>query len=308
MKKRVMDRVLKARRVKIERAQEQAQSLMAAAFAIPKISDAHAEYTKLSYQALAQNKPLDSPQITSALKAYRIALKEYGFNEDNFQYTPLCTICGDTGNDNGKLCKCVKDEYIAELKKECELDTRAAFSFDECNTQIIKSSNQKKAITQLYAKMREYAQKFPNITYRNLIFSGGIGTGKTCLASATARACVERGYSAKIMSAYEFNSTMLTCHTSPISERNALLHDVIYADVFVLDDLGTEPMLRNVTMEYLLLVLEERLNGRRCTIITTNLSSEQLLNRYGERIYSRLSDKRNSLFIELQGDDLRRKK
>lgn len=308
MKKRVMDRVLKARRVKIERAQEQAQSLMAAAFAIPKISDAHAEYTKLSYQALAQNKPLDSPLITSALKAYRIALKEYGFNEDNFQYTPLCAICRDTGNDNGKLCKCVKDEYIAELKKECELDTRAAFSFDECNTQIIKSGNQKKAITQLYTKMREYAQKFPNVTYRNLIFSGGIGTGKTCLASATARACVERGYSAKIMSAYEFNSTMLTCHTSPISERNALLHDVIYADVFVLDDLGTEPMLRNVTMEYLLLVLEERLNGRRCTIITTNLSSEQLLNRYGERIYSRLSDKRNSLFIELQGDDLRRKK
>ena len=153
--------------------------------------------------------------------------------------------------------------------------------------------------------MQKYVEKFPNVKSINLLFTGGVGTGKTCLASAIATGVVEKGYCAKIMSAYEFNSLMLTVHTSPIAERNALMDDVLTSDLLVIDDLGTEPMLKRVTIEYLLLVIEERQAKGLATIITTNLDVERLLARYGERIYSRLSHKQHSMIIQFVGKDLR---
>ena len=60
-----------------------------------------------------------------------------------------------------------------------------------------------------------------------------------------------------------------------------------------------------MTVEYLLLVLEERQNKGLTTIITTNFSPARLLNKYGERIYSRLSNKNCSRILEISGKDLR---
>ncbi|MBQ6595783.1 MAG: DNA replication protein DnaC, partial [Clostridia bacterium] len=77
------------------------------------------------------------------------------------------------------------------------------------------------------------------------------------------------------------------------------------APLLLIDDLGTEPMLRNITVEYLFLLLNARLTARRHTVIVTNLDLEQLRVRYGERVYSRLSDRRATLIMRLTGKDLR---
>ena len=66
-------------------------------------------------------------------------------------------------------------------------------------------------------------------------------------------------------------------------------------------------MLKNVTLEYLQLVLDERTRDGRTTVITTNLSEKQLKDRYGERIFSRLSDTRHALLRRIPGKDLRLK-
>ena len=79
------------------------------------------------------------------------------------------------------------------------------------------------------------------------------------------------------------------------------------ADLLVIDDLGSEPRYRNVTCEYLLLVLEERSSRKLSTVITTNLSPDDIMRQYNERIYSRMCDKRGSLFLPFTGDDLRLK-
>ena len=76
----------------------------------------------------------------------------------------------------------------------------------------------------------------------------------------------------------------------------------------VIDDLGAEPIYKNVTLEYLLLILSERLAKNMPYIITTNLSQEQILDRYGDRILSRLNDKKHGVNIEIKGEDLRRKR
>lgn len=306
MKDRVIRKTLAERQEKIESAKRKAQEASQKAFAIPEISDANKAYTTAMFEAMTND--IDSTQkVQNAHLKYQNALKKYGFDENDFQYKPVCPICEDTGKHNGTICKCAFDDYVTNLKKECELDKRAPFSFDDCNLDAVTDEKEKASLLRLYESMQKYVKKFPYVRNVNLLFTGGVGTGKTCLADAIARAVVEKGYCAKIMSAYEFNSLMLTVHTSPISERNTLLDDVMTADLLVIDDLGTEPMLKRVTVEYLLLVIEERQTKGLATIITTNLDLERLLARYGERIYSRLCHKQHATIIKFDGNDLRLK-
>jgi len=304
MKDRVIRRTLSERQQKIENAKRLAALAAQKAFAVPEISEANKAYTTAVFDDMAHGVE-NSQNTQKARLAYQNALKKYGFDEKDFQYKPLCPICGDTGKADGKICKCAFDDYVKNLKIECDLDKRAPFSFADCNLKSVKDEQEKQNLSKLYSSMQKYVEKFPAVKNVNLLFTGGVGTGKTCLASAIARGIVEKGYSAKIMSAYEFNSLMLTVHTSPIAERNALMDDVLTADLLVIDDLGTEPMLKRVTIEYLLLVIEERQAKGLATIITTNLDVERLLARYGERIYSRLSHKQHSMIIQFVGKDMR---
>ncbi len=304
MKERVLRKTLAERQNRIDEAKQKAEQASRKAFAIEEISLANKAYSSCLFDAMLTGAK-NNENVKKARLTYQNALEKYGFDENDFQYKPLCPICADTGKHDGKLCECAFNDFVKNLKIECEIDKKAPFSFEDCNLESIKDKTARKDLESLYASMQKYADKFPDVKSINLLFTGGVGTGKTCLASAIAHAVVEKGYSAKIFSAYEFNSLMLTTHTSPISERNTLLHDVMSADLLFIDDLGTEPMLKRVTIEYLLLVIEERQAKGLVTIITTNLDLERLLARYGERIYSRLCHKQHSLVIPMQGKDLR---
>ena len=54
------------------------------------------------------------------------------------------------------------------------------------------------------------------------------------------------------------NNLFLSYHTSFGAEKSSYLDTVLDPDVLVIDDLGTEPILKNVTLEYLYLILSER--------------------------------------------------
>lgn len=88
-------------------------------------------------------------------------------------------------------------------------------------------------------------------------------------------------------------------------DRSVIFDVLTTCDLLIIDDLGTEPIKNNVTVEYLTAFLSERLNNEKAFIITTNLSSEDLLKRYSERLTSRLSSSSCAQF-KLNGKDLRR--
>ena len=77
------------------------------------------------------------------------------------------------------------------------------------------------------------------------------------------------------------------------------------APLLLIDDLGAEPLMRNITIEYLFLLLSERGLRDRHTVITTNLTPVQLQERYGERVSSRLLNRDTTGIIKLTGKDLR---
>ena len=76
--------------------------------------------------------------------------------------------------------------------------------------------------------------------------------------------------------------------------------------LLLIDDLGSEPMMRNITVEYLFTLLNERMAMNRHTVICTNLSPMQVQERYGERVMSRMFDRSRGATIQLTGKDLRR--
>ncbi len=302
MKEKALRRVLAARKKYIDLAKRQAEERLAAAFEFDDIRKAHADFVRESFAAGMRGEP--SKRATSAHKKYISALKAHGFDERDFDFVPRCELCKDTGVADGKLCKCAKREYITALKAECGAsdDVRSFVALDPSS---VKDSAQREELEKVTAWLKAYVAKLPAVKNKTIVLSGGTGTGKTTLAGAMQIAAIERGKSALMLSAYDLGKLFLECHTSPLAMRNAITHDVMSADLLIIDDLGTEPVLRNVTLEYLLVLLEERLRAGLCTLITTNLGMSGIAAHYQERVASRLCDKATSRVIVLHGKDLR---
>lgn len=70
-----------------------------------------------------------------------------------------------------------------------------------------------------------------------------------------------------------------------MEEKLQYLEPLIDCDLLIIDDLGTEPLYRNVSGEYLYTIINERKITKKHTLISTNLSLDDILNRYGERIF-----------------------
>lgn len=79
----------------------------------------------------------------------------------------------------------------------------------------------------------------------------------------------------------------------------------VAARVLVLDDLGREAT--DWSARELADVLELRHNRGRPTVVTSNLPTKRLLERYGERLASRWGDSRMTATVEVLGADLRRR-
>ena len=79
--------------------------------------------------------------------------------------------------------------------------------------------------------------------------------------------------------------------------------ELIYdCDLLIIDDLGTE---RNTdfVVSQLFVCLNDRILNRKSTIISTNLTLEEIKTNYTERTFSRISN--HYKILRLAGDDIR---
>ncbi len=194
-----------------------------------------------------------------------------------------CKLCNDTGIINGKYCKCVIKRVI---NSESENLVLPQTDFAEAQ------KTAPKAISKVYGAARKYIDEYQSGAKPFFIIAGSSGTGKTVLASAIATEFMKNGASAVTVSAFDFVKRAKDYHTQfAIDNYNDLFTPMLDCDVLVIDDLGTETMLKNITREYLYTVINERWLRKKHTVVTTNLKPEALIDRYGEAIFSRLCDK-----------------
>ena len=216
-----------------------------------------------------------------------------------------CKDCNDTGVFSGRLCTCYTRRRNAELVKASGIDASKLASFDKFDTNICADKTQAKNLEKLKNLLEKWANTYPNVKKRNLVFSGKVGVGKTFITECLASFMIEKNYSVCFVSAFDMNNMMLAYHTTFNDDKNSHLIPLLESDFLFIDDLGTEPLINNVTLNYLFLVLSERERFNKPVIITTNLMPEDILDRYGERIYSRLTSKKTANVFHIDGDDLR---
>ncbi|MCX4312878.1 MAG: ATP-binding protein [Clostridia bacterium] len=277
--KYAVKQITDARRAELDAGLQRWRDALAA---YPQLAKAHAEYQCQAIEK-AQGKP---NSLDAAREKLYAAAKKLGIRKELITPPCKCEKCNDTGYADGRYCSCVIKRVISANAHNLVLpqtDFTAA------------KKTAPKAIAKLYATAQKYIDDFPNNAKPFFIMFGSSGTGKTVLASAIATAVMQKGGAVVTVSAFDFVKRAKDYHTQfAIDDYTDLFTPMLDCDLLCIDDLGTETLLKNVTREYLYTVINERWLRKKHTVITTNLTAESLLARYGEAIASRLMDKNTS--------------
>ncbi len=150
---------------------------------------------------------------------------------------------------------------------------------------------------------KDFVQNFIQ-DYQNLFFYGTVGTGKSFLSGCVAEQLLSQRHSVIYFSAASLFDT-LAKYAFQSKEKEALsgfYQDLYNCELLIIDDLGTEVTNAFVTSQ-LFSCLNERNLRKHSTIISTNLSLEELRDRYSDRIFSRITS--NYTLCKLTGPDIR---
>ena len=294
---------------KRQKAEEGANVAERILFTKPEYLSAYNGYNSTRFEiskAKFQGETEKIAKLKNELKSFADKMQEIkeqsGLNDKAFSVKYECNLCRDTGRTkDGFRCKCFKKLVYKLTLEKLGLEKKKLPSFKKASYKEFNN------LGKIYDKMALYCEKFPE-TDKNIVIAGSVGTGKSYLAGCIAHELISKDFNVVFLSACELNSILLKYHVSPVDEKGAYLDLLTNCDLLVIDDLGSEPIYKNVTEEYLLMILTERMNKSNPFIITTNLEQSELLDRYGDRTLSRLNDKKKGVFIQIKGEDLRRKK
>ena len=224
------------------------------------------------------------------------------------------------GPDKGKIlrykrgCLCWENEQAREAKREQRAyqvqqmvgkystvnpDLEAA-TFDSFNA---STPNLQSALT----LARDYAARFDLSCPENLLFAGMYGLGKSHLSYAICKALRAKGHIAVFVSVPKILTVIKSTYqrNSDFSEAE-LLNVLSSVDLLALDDIGAERGRKEDDGEtWATEKLFEIIDGRsgRHTIYTTNLTSEELPRRVGQRNFSRMM--MNTRPFKFEGQDYR---
>lgn len=238
----------------------------------------------------------------------RAHLKAAGYPEDYLTLHYRCEKCRDTGyvgDAPAVFCECFKNALARMSFEEGSAADRLQ-CFERFDLSVFpEEDGQRRYMEAARQACERYADGFPDTPKINLLFTGDSGLGKTYLLNCIYERVVSRGCAATRITAFRMLEAMRHQHMANTPEEMEF-DPLLKAPLLLIDDLGTEPFMRNITVEYLFTLLNERMAAGLHTVIATNLSPNELQKHYGERVASRLLDRRNCMCIEFKGKDLRR--
>lgn len=249
-----------------------------------------------------------------ALRTRKKALmQELSLPDDYFEPVYECKDCRDTGYIDGKPCHCLKQKTIDFIYAQSNIrDILCTENFDALTLEYYSDSqiNPITGLTSLetakaaVAKCHEFVEQFDNV-FANLYFYGDTGTGKTFLSNCIAKELLESGHSVIYFTAFQLFDILSKGVFDKDADAIAAHRNIFDCDLLIIDDLGTE-LANSFTTSQLFLCLNERMLRKKSTIISTNLSMNQVADIYSERVLSRISN--SYTIIKLFGDDIRLKK
>lgn len=235
----------------------------------------------------------------------RTLLLEAMLPEDYLDPIYDCPDCQDTGYLVGQntKCHCFRAQEINLLYEQSNIrEIISQENFSTLSFQYYEGEDRKRFQEAVRISL-DFSQNFEK-DYQNLLFYGTVGTGKSFLSGCIAHELLSKGHSVIYFSASGLFDT-LARYSFDVKAKESLYQfyqDLYQCDLIIIDDLGTEVTNSFVTSQ-LFACLNERALRRKSTIISTNLSLEELRDRYSDRVFSRLTS--NYTICKLTGPDIR---
>lgn len=306
-----------------------------------RIEDKHNQDHRIkeAYQAIPELKQLEEEMITISaqstrlailgdtgssmdLKAKTFALKArqtellilHGYPSDYLNMRYHCSKCKDTGFIGNEKCSCFKQAAAvliyagSNIRSVLEHENFRTFSFEYYSDDFIDEttglsplSNMQKIVAGCKSFIHNFGKRKDNI-----LFLGNTGVGKTFLANCIARELLDRGYTVIYLTAFRLfdilEKNKFGKEEESTYEAARQFEYILDCDLLIIDDLGTE-LNNSFTTSQLYLIINERLLKLKSTIISTNLSLDNLNTNYSERIYSRIIS--NYSIRRIIGEDIR---
>ncbi|MCI8309634.1 MAG: ATP-binding protein [Clostridia bacterium] len=300
----------------------------------PRLAEIENEISKISIESIKtiiiEDKIKKEKILTDLKKKFNALIKEKNkflkelskstdFFEPNFE----CKVCKDTGfiekNDKSIMCNCLKQKvydiaYNKSNMGNLEYENFATFNIrlfsDKVDKERFKSQiSPRENINLLKEKAINFIENFDNPTEKNLIFTGGTGLGKTFLTNCIANELLKEGKTVLYQTAPVMFDEILDEKFSKEKNGVNLQENILNVDLLIIDDLGTEKISETKVEELFTIINTRLLNQNHKitkTIISTNLTANELFNVYTTRIGSRLAGAYR--FLRFFGDDIRLKK
>lgn len=230
-----------------------------------------------------------------------------------------CTKCNDTGyffnGSTTEMCSCLKQRiYDVEYNKSNMNNLKSQnfehfnlnYYSDEINQEKYQSDISPRENIKLILKAcHNFIDNFDDINEKNLLFGGKTGLGKTFLSSCIANELIKKGKTVLYQTASVMLDTIISYRFGKAEVSKDIYDYLLNVDLLIIDDLGTEGI-NNMKLTELFNIINSRLlnsNKPTKTIISTNLSLQDLLRIYDERIISRIVGNYNSFYFF--GEDIR---
>ncbi len=247
-------------------------------------------------------------QNLQAQEMVEILLVQNNFPKDYLNIKYKCELCSDTGFVQNSRCECLK-EIIGRLSVKA-LNSHSQIklcSFRTFNLNYYKNVTAPDG-TDCYAIMSHvldycirYSHEF-SLNSKSIFMLGKTGLGKTHLSLSIAEKVIAKGYNVLYDSIINYLRQIEKEHFGRDSSGTDTLGLLLDADLVIFDDLGSEYD-TSFYISTIYNIINTRLNKGLPTIISTNLSPQELESKYDARLISRLFAMYD--YLKFMGSDIR---